>query len=178
MEKSIVIYYSNNGSNRFLSKKIADALHCDIEEIRPYMNFPMLFWMGVNFGFRRIKADLSSYERIFLVGPIWMGKFIVPLKAFVKKHYKQINKMIFVSCCGSGFDKKDEKFGHGTVFKEVRELMNDKCSHCVAFPIDMLIPEELKEDGKAVMETRLNEESFKGEIKNRFDGFIENMKQA
>lgn len=42
MKKTIVIYYSNNGSNRFLAHKIAERLQCDIEEIKPRINAHLL----------------------------------------------------------------------------------------------------------------------------------------
>lgn len=174
--KTIVIYYSNKGSNRYLAHKIAEQLHCPIEEIRPYINAPMLFWMGMNFGARKIKTDLAAYHRVILVGPIWMGKFIVPLKAFVKKYKKVIRNMVFVTCCGSSYAKKDDKFGHGFVFKEVQSMMPDKCSHCEAFPITLVIPEDKQEDGETVMKTRLNDTTFRGDIQARFDDFIEKMK--
>lgn len=175
--KNIVIYYSNNGSNSYLAKKISTELNCEIREIRPYLNFPMLFWLGLNFGFRKIKADLSSYNRIILVGPVWMGKFIIPLKAFVNKNLKKINKLVFVTCCGSSYKKKDDKFGHAFVFKEVRKILNEKCELCQAFPITLVIPEEQQEEGEVVMNTRLNDETFKGEVKERFEAFIESIKQ-
>lgn len=175
--KNIVIYYSNNGSNSYLAHKIANELNCEIEEIRPYVDWPFLFWLNVNFGFRKIKADLAAYDRVFLVGPIWMGKFIVPLRAFVKKYRKKISKLVFVTCCGSSYEKKDDKFGHGFVFKEVQEIMQEKCEQCQAFPIALIIPEDKQEDGEAVMKTRLNDQTFKGEIQERFDAFIQKMKE-
>jgi len=36
--KTIVIYYSNKGSNKYLAKKISKSLSSDIEEIKPRLN--------------------------------------------------------------------------------------------------------------------------------------------
>ena len=33
--KTIVLYYSKNGSNRYLAHEIAKGLSCDMEEIKP-----------------------------------------------------------------------------------------------------------------------------------------------
>ena len=175
MKKAIVIYYSNKGSNRFLAKKIAEKLNCEIEEIKPRLNVHFLLLFGVSLGNRNLKNKIAEYDTTILCGPIWMGKFVAPLKAFVNKHKNDINKLVFVSCCGSSFEIKDKKFGHGLVFKEVKEILNDKCIHCEAFPITLIMPDDKKEDPQAVMDTRLTEESFKGEIRERFNAFIEDM---
>ena len=80
--------------------------------------------------------------------------------------------MVFVTCCGSTYDKKNEKFGHGLVFNKVKDILNGKLIHCEAFPIDLVLPEERKNDDAAFMETHLNDSNFKGEIQERFDKFI------
>ena len=78
-----------------------------------------------------------------------------------------------MSCCGSSFEMKDKKFGHGLVFKEIKEMLNDKCIHCEAFPITLVIPDDKKENTDTVMKTRLTDNNFKGEILNRFYAFIQ-----
>ena len=91
---------------------------------------------------------------------------------FVKKYFDDINQLIFVTCCGSTYPKKDEKFGHGLVFKEVESILIDKCIFCQAFPIGLVLPDDRKEDTGAFMKTHLNDENFKGEIQDRFDDFM------
>ena len=173
MKRPIVIYYSNNGSNRFLANKIAENLNCEIEEIRPRLNVQLLLLLGFSLGIKRIKANLSEFDMIILCGPIWMGKFIVPLKSFVKKYTTTINELVFTTCCGSSFEMKDKKFGHGLVFNEIKEMLNEKCIHCEAFPITLVIPENKREDPNIVMSTRLTADNFEGEILARFDAFIQ-----
>ena len=172
MKKSIVIFYSNNGSNRFLANKIAESINCEIEEIKPRLNVQLLLMLGLSFGNKRIKTDLSNYDLIILCGPIWMGKFIAPLKSFVKKNKETIKELVFTTCCGSSFEMKDKKFGHGLVFKEIKEMLNEKCIHCEAFPIALVMPEDKREDPNTIMKTRLTEDNFKDEILNKFNAFI------
>ena len=170
--KTIVYYYSNKGSNRFLANKIANDLKCDIEEIKPRLNAHLLMIMGLNLGNKKQKAKVEEYDRVILCGPIWMGKLIIPLKNFINKYSKKIEKLIFVTCCGSSFKDKDNKFGHNLVFNQVKSLLNDKCIHCEAFPIDLVVPAELKEDSAAFMKVHLNNENFKGEIVTIYENFI------
>jgi hypothetical protein len=102
-----------------------------------------------------------------------VGRFLAPLKSFVKLYKKDISKLVFITCCGSSFKKKDEKFGHELVFKEVRKEAGDICKHCEAFPIDLVVPESQKENDQAIMNIRLNDENFKGDILERYNKLLE-----
>ncbi len=170
---TIVVYYSRKGSNKYLAEKISKRLSCDIEAIRPRLNIFLLFLMNIHFGIKPLKKNLTEYDKIILCGPIWMGKFIPPLKSFIKKYNNDITKLIFVTCCGSTFEKKDEKFGHGLVFKEVENILGNKCILCQAFPIGLVLPVDKREDTDAFMKTHLNDENFKGEIQEVFEVFMQ-----
>jgi menaquinone-dependent protoporphyrinogen IX oxidase len=170
--KTIVYYYSHKGSNRFLAQKIAGDLKCEIEEIKPRLNVHLFMLMGLNLGNRKLKTKVEVYDKVILCGPIWMGKFIVPLKNFVVKYRQKIKQMIFVTCCGSSFKDKDNKFGHNLVFNHVKSLLNHKLEHCEAFPIDLVVPAELKEDPAAFTKVHLNNENFQGEIIPMYDALI------
>lgn len=175
MKKDIVVYYSRKGSNKFLAEKISKSLNCDIESIKPRLNIFLFFLMKINFGIRNLKRNLKEYDRVILCGPVWMGKLVVPLRSFINKYSDSIDKLVFVTCCGSSDEKKDEKFGHGIVFKEVESILKDKCILCQAFPIIMVLPDDKKEDSDAFMKTHLNDENFTGEIADRFASFIQNL---
>lgn len=170
---TIVVYYSRKGSNKFLAEKIASHLSCDMEAIRPRVNVFFLFLVKVHFGIRPLKHNVGVYERVILVGPIWMGRFVPPLRSFVNKYLNQINRMVFVTCCGSTYDRKDEKFGHGLVFEEVKRIMGEKLVLTQAFPVGLVLPDDQKEDPDAFMKTHLNDGNFKGEIADRFDKFMD-----
>lgn len=171
--KTIVYYYSHKGSNRYLANKIATDLKCEIEEIKPRLNSHLVMLTGLNFGNRKLKTKVEDFDRIILCGPIWMGKLIVPLKNFINKYYGKINKLIFVTCCGSSFKNKDDKFGHNLVCNQVKSILKDKCLHCEAFPVGLVLPDNQKEDADAFMKVHLTDENFKGEIAGIYDSFIQ-----
>ncbi len=177
MKNILVIYYSNKGSNKYLAGKISNSLSCELEEIKPRLNIFLLFLMNIHLGIKPLKHRIEDYDRVILCGPIWMGKLIPPLRSFIKKYFNKINKLIFVTSCGSTDAKKDEKFGHGLVFKEVETFLGDKCIFCQAFPIGLVLPDNQKEDTDAFMKTHLNDENFIGEIQDRFDKFIKKVNE-
>jgi flavodoxin len=176
MKSSIVIYYSHTGSNRFLAQKIAEELSCEIEDIKPRIKAQLLLMMGLSFGIKSLNKELSKYERIILCGPVWMGKFIAPLKKFAVKYKKEIKELVFVTCCGSSFEMKEKRFGHGLVFQQVKEIFRDIPVECNALPISLVLPADKQEDSEAVMKTRLSEENFTAEIKEHFDALIADLK--
>jgi len=173
--RPIVIYYSRKGSNEFLARKIAGRLSCDLELIRPRINAFSLFLMNLNPGIRSLKRQISNYDRVILVGPIFMGRFIPPLRSFVKKYNAQIKEMAFVTCCGSNYKKKDEKFGHGLVFDDVKSILNDRLVLTQAFPVGLVLPESQQEDADAFMKTHLNDSNFKGAIADVFEEVMEKL---
>jgi len=175
--KTIVIYYSRKGSNKYIAEKISKTLSCDIEAIKPRLDVFLLFLMNIQLGIKSLKNDIKNYDRVILCGPIWVGKFIAPLQSFIKKYKEEINNLVFVTCCGSPYEKKEEKFGHGLVFKEVKILLDEKCQFCQAFPIDLVLPEDQKEVGEILMKTHLNDENFNGEIQEVFDDFISRLSE-
>lgn len=175
--KSLVLYYSPKGSNRYVAERIARELSCDIEAIKPVWDVPYLMIAGIHLGNKKLRSNIEDYDRIILCGPIWFGQFIAPLKSFVQKHLSSIRQLIFVTCCGSTDEKKDEKYGYGMVFKQVSQMLGEKCARCEAFPIPLVLPADKKEDGELLMKTHLNDGNFKGEIAGRFEAFIREMKR-
>lgn len=171
MENTIIAYYSHNGSNKYLATKLAADIDCNIIEIKPRISTQIFVMMSITLGFKKITTNLSEYNKVIVCGPIWMGKLIAPLKWFITKYKTQISDLIFITCCGSGFEKKDEKFGHELVFDQVKSIY-PSTSICQAFPITLLIPNDKKDDSQLIMKTRLNNETFTGEIVNVYNAFL------
>ena len=159
----------NNGNANF--KLTISNLQGDIEEIKPRLNVHLFLLFGFSLGNKRLKSNPTDYDRVILCGPIWMGRFISPLKDFVVRYRKKIGELVFITCCGSSFKMKNEEFGHGLVFKKVQEI-TENCVHCEALPVTLVIPDDKKEDPQIVMNTRLSEANFNGEILHLFNEFI------
>lgn len=170
--KTLVAYYSRKGSNAFLAQKISQRLDADVEAIRPRINAFATILLNLNPGIRNMKHPVGQYERVIMVGPVFMGRFIHPLRSFARRYRKEIKEMHFISCCGSTDQGRDEKFGHGLVFKKAEALMGAKLTQCVAFPVGLILPEEQREDQDAFMKAHLSEATFKGEIAERFEAYM------
>ena len=170
--KTIVVYYSRTGNNKYLAEKIAKEWDCDIEPLRPKINVFFFLMIKLGGGNKKLIHNLSEYDRVILCGPIWMGSLVYPLKNFLTKHIKEIKNLIFVTCCSSTFETKDDKYGYNRVFNIVKEIAGEKCIYCEAFPIQLVMPQEKRKDGEAVMKARLSDDNFKGEIQEYFEKFL------
>lgn len=82
--KTLVLFYSKTGSNRYLAERIAAELKADIEEIESKFNallfviFSSLLRFGL--GIKKPHSSFNQYERIVVVGPIYMGTLKFPLR--------------------------------------------------------------------------------------------------
>ena len=132
-------------------------------------------FLGIGVVPKPLGVEIEDYDKVVLCGPIWSGTLISPLKGFLNKFRNKINNLIFVTCCGSKDEEKDSRFGYSRIFNKVKELMGSRVLQCEAFPILLTVAEEERKDEKAILELRLTEETFKGEIKERFDHFIDNL---
>lgn len=174
--KSIVVYFSRGGNNKYLAQKMGKSLQCEVVPIEPRVTVFPLMLLRFTLGNKKIARNFENYDRVYLVGPIWMGTIVKPLYDFMTKHISKISSLVFVTCCGSNYKMKEEKYGHGLVFQKVKQLIGEKCTHCEAIPITLVLPEGERENGEQVMKTRLNDETFGGEFAGIYDQFIAKMK--
>ena len=77
------------------------------------------------------------------------------------------------TCCGSADDDKEGTFGYARVLQKVKKLGQDKVIQCEGFPVPLVLSKEELEDDKAVMNTRLSNQNFKGEIQERLEKFVD-----
>mgnify|MGYP003586699641 FL=1 len=173
--KSIIVYYSRGGNNKYLAQKMGKSLQCEIVPIEPRITTFFLLLLRFSLGIKKIQRNFESYDRVYLVGPIWMGTLVKPLYDFIKKYQSKIKSFVFVTSCGSNYKMKDEKFGHGLVFQKVKALMGDKCIHCEAIPISLVLSEDQRENSDLVMKTKLSETTFGGDFEEIYNTFIEKM---
>ena len=178
----LIVYYSRTGSNRYLADNLAANLGADKAEIRPkgrsFFVQLMLTQMKFGFGLNKFDFDLKQYEKVVLVGPIWTGQLIAPLRSFLKHYEKDITRLYYLTCCGSSDTEKDGKWGYNQVFRNIKEIVGDKCIQCVALPITLVVPDDKIDDEEYIMEARLTDENFIGEIAERFNEFQLNVENS
>lgn len=176
--KTLVLYYSHTGNNRFAAERISEGLGAEIEEIRPVVGgFSLLLLasgLKAGFGNRKLKSDPSAFERIVLVGPIWMGQIVWPLRSLIKRHGASLNSVAFVTACGGGDEIKSDPFGYETVFEKFRALLGPKFIGGFAVPVGLASDAGA---GADVMKVRLSAETCAGPIAARLDSVVDALRE-
>lgn len=176
MQKVLIVYYSHTGSNHYLATKLAHDLTADLAEIHPrgssFFIQLILSQLKFSFGVNKLDFDVSSYDKIVLVGPVWTGQLIAPLRSFLKQYKDQIRELYFLTCCGSKDSEKDGRFGYNNIFSRIKEIVGPVCKHCAALPIALVIPADKQDDGDYIMNTRLTDDNFNETIASRYNDFV------
>jgi flavodoxin len=113
--KTLVLYFSRTGTTKKAAVAIANALQCDIEEIKENKTRAGIRgWLtagrdasrGSLTRIKDIGRDISAYDIIIIGGPIWAWNVCPPVRTFLVQFMDQIkNAAFFCTEGGSGSEK-------------------------------------------------------------------------
>ena len=121
-QKTLILYYSQTSNTKLVAEEIAARLNADIEAIEAVNHYDGDFTEtierclqerkdGVIPEIQPIKADIASYDVIFIGYPIWFGTYAPPVITFLK-NYDLSGKTIVPFCT----------FGSGGLESSVKDL--------------------------------------------------------
>jgi len=182
MKKTLILYYSHTGNNRYLAERLARRLDADVEALRPRVNvFALLLffsWIRLSPGNRNIRHDIRAYDWLVLLGPIWAGQLIAPLRDAIRKFRHKVPEIVFLTCCGSKDETKDDPYGYGRVFDRARKLAKGQLHTCRAFPVVLAMPEDQRDQDEEILGVRLNDANFAGQLEERMEALIQELEPA
>lgn len=111
--KALVLYYSQTSTTQAVAEEIANRLGADIEAIVPVVPYDGDYQATIERGRKEIeegafpeinpvKADIASYDVIFLGYPIWFGTYAPPVAAFLNTVDLTGKKVVPFCTFGSG----------------------------------------------------------------------------
>ncbi|MGB8453744.1 MAG: flavodoxin [Anaerocolumna sp.] len=129
--KSIVIFYSFEGSTKLIADMIARETAAETLELKPEKEIPKggfkkFFWGGKSVIFKdkpkllNTIPNLEQYDIIFIGTPIWAGSFTPPINTLIS-NISVKNKKIVLFACNSGggadkcFEKLKNRFSDNTI---------------------------------------------------------------
>lgn len=108
--KTLIVYYSFFGTTETIGKNIQHHMGADIVKlraVRPY-NLLTLYTNGVLAARCRrerailpLEVDVSSYERIVLLTPVWVARPVPPVVAFLR-NYDLTGKTVYAVAVNTG----------------------------------------------------------------------------
>ncbi|MEI7942615.1 MAG: flavodoxin [Candidatus Riflemargulisbacteria bacterium] len=127
MSKTIIVYYSFEGSTKFIADYLAEKLGAEILSLKPEKEISTHGFMKYFFGGRqavmKIKPplikyvfDVNKYDTIILGCPIWAGPIAPPLRTFLSENKIEGKKVAFF-CTHKG--------GKGKVLEVAQKLLSN-----------------------------------------------------
>jgi len=111
-KKTLVVYYSYEGSTRIIAETIATALDGDLLECRPQKDisskgFMKYVWGGRQVVFKKrpllepFEKNPSDYETLIIGTPVWAFDYAPAIRSFLSQANLQ-KKNVGVFCCHEG----------------------------------------------------------------------------
>lgn len=167
--KEAIVYYSFSGNNEALAKELKRRTGFDLEkitELKKRAGFSIL--LDIIFkrtpGILKPKLELSQYDKVILIAPIWAGRIATPMKAFIKLEKGQIQKYSFITLCGNGGNQK--------VSEELSQLFQKEPTSVLELKVNDLLPENEKNRIKYTSGYRVKAQDFQV-FKKEIDAFIQ-----
>jgi len=103
--KTLIVCYSFTGNNQALCGRLQRLLNCDSYRI---MDIKRRTWLTIllDLLFNRMpkiqegSPDISKYEKIILLAPVWNAHVATPMKSFIKREKVNLRAYAFISVCG------------------------------------------------------------------------------
>ena len=182
MKKYLVLYYSKTGNSKFLAKKLSGELGCDLREISPAINSLILLFllslMKISIATKISRKDIEEYDEVIILGPIWGGLLISPLRSALKKCLKASKTIHFAVSCETSDEEKNDKFGYAQVLREAEKIGANLVKTTEAFSTALVKDKKDSPNIKLSEKTMFTNENFKGMIVSRFEIFVERVKAS
>lgn len=181
MKNCLILYYTKTGNSRFLAEQLAVQLpNSSLREIRPNLNvLPIVFLlsaMKISTGTGIRNKDLEGFNEVVLIGPIWGGLLIGPLRAMLKKLVRTGKPIHFAVTCETDDAQKDDDYGYAQVLNEAKKIGGNLIHSTEAFPTPLVKEGDSSWTPKMSDKIKLTEDNFKGSIATRLQAFAEQIR--
>lgn len=148
MSKTLIVYYSFEGSTKRIAEAIGTYLNADLLRLKPKKemttgSFMKYVWGGKQAVMKQCPElenytfDPSKYTTIIFGTPVWAGTYAPPIRTFLSNEFIQDKKIALFACHDGGPGKVFKKFRH--ILEGPNELIGD---------LSLLAPKKYMEDRK------------------------------
>lgn len=175
MKKHLVLCYSKTGNSHFMAKKISSELNCDLQMVYPWINNTGLLFL-ISLFKMSIPLNISNkliqeHEEIIIIGPVWGGLLISPLRTLIKK-CNQLSKPIhFAVTCETSEEDKENKYGYNNVLKSAQTVGGEFVKSTAAFSTTLIKGYDGKIKTNITVKAKITEGNFSDELRERLNSF-------
>jgi flavodoxin len=113
--KTFIVYFSVSGQNEKVAKLLQEKCSCDVERIqdggkRSFLLDCLNAMMGRRVKIEPLKADIASYDRIFVLSPVWAGNLPAPMRTLLEEYRDVLKGKEVYLVSVSGFGERNKNF--------------------------------------------------------------------
>jgi hypothetical protein len=175
MKNYLILYYSKSGNSKFMAEKLALRLNCPSKRIIPWLDY-LLFQIIISLFKLNIPTnisidDIKQYDGIVIIGPVWAGQLVSPLRTVLKLCVNASKTIFFAVTCETKDEERDAKYGYNQVLKKARDFSIVYVKDAKAFSTTLVKggnkPPVLKLSDKI----KITEENYSDALKERLEDF-------
>jgi flavodoxin len=180
MRKYLILYYSKTGNSKFIAEKLSEALACNLQRVIPIIDSLVVLFllslMRISIPTNISKKEIEDYSEIIIIGPVWGGLLISPLRNTLKKCTKASKNIYFAITCETKDEEKNNKYGYARVLREAEGLGGKFVRAVEAFSTSLVNLDNKAWSPKPSEKIKITEENFKGVLKSRLSDFTMKIK--
>lgn len=182
MKKYLILYYSKTGNSKFIAEKLSHELSCDLKKIVPIIDSVLLMFLlsllRVKIPTNVSRKEIENYDEVIILGPIWGGLLISPLRNTLMKCIKASKNIHFAVTCETKDEEKNSKYGYAHVLKEAESLGNKFIRTTEAFSTSLVNLVHKSWSPKPSEKIKITEDNFNGVLKSRVENFAIKIKSS
>lgn len=175
MKKYLILYYSKTGNSKFIAEKLLTTLGGDLKKIKPAINnlFVLFLLSLIKIGISTniSKKEIEGYDEIIIIGPVWGGQLISPLRNTIKKCIKASKDIHFAVTRETKEEEKNKKYGYAKVLREAEVLGGKSIKTTAAFSTSLVNRDNKTWSPKLSEKIKFTEENFNDVLKSRVSDF-------
>jgi flavodoxin len=180
MKKLLVLYYSQSGNSKFIAEKISQELGCDLKKITPIVNnvawLFILSMLKVSVPIDVSTKEIEKYDEIIIIGPIWGGIVISPLRTMLKKTIKCQKIIHFAVSCETKDENKNDRYGYAQVLKDAEDMGGGLIKNTEAFSASLVEIDNKPRIQKLTEKIKITEDNYGSALKSKVVNFAKKIK--
>jgi len=183
MQPYLILYYSKTGNSRFLAHRLSVALaEAPVLELKPRWNALGYVFMrsalGLPVGIGLRQQTLADYREILLLGPVWGGVLIGPLRTAIRRCVQAGKPLHLALTCETSDADRSGKYGYDQVLEQARKLGGTYVKTATAFSTSLVSGRTSSWSPKLAEKITFTDANFGVVLQEKLQAFVQQVKAA
>ena len=171
----MILYFSKTGNTAFLAHQLSDMIGAEKKAVSVWPSgiglVFLLSTLGVNLKTNIRDQDIKAFKKIIVLGPVWGGSLISPLRSLIKLCVRNEKPIFFGVTCETSDDQKEDNYGYSQVLAKAREMGYPFVRYAEAFSTALVAKGDIKFNPDPNKKVKFTQDNFHGEVVTRLEAF-------